>query len=124
VRTQVGELTTTMIRRDSDAPACARRVLLDSLPPGPRRDDAVLLTSELVTNVVRHAPDGVDEMTLGVTHTPVVAVSVTQGGGFPDGVRPSDSLGGMGLRIVDAVSSRWGFSSDGESLVMWFELAG
>lgn len=118
------ELMTTTIPRGPDAPSCARQVLLTSLPPGAQLDDALLLTSELVTNVVRHAPETVGQIDLGISADPVLTISVTQGGGFPDEMGPSGSLGGMGLRIVDAVSSRWGFSSDGDSLVMWFELAG
>ena len=124
MRAHLDELTTTTIPRGPDAPSSARQVLLASLPPGALLDDALLLTSELVTNVVRHAPEAVGQIDLGVSAAPVLTVSVTQGGGFPEDIGPSGSLGGMGLRIVDAVSSRWGFSSDGESLVMWFQLAG
>lgn len=116
------EEATTVIRRNADAPSRARSALLDILGTDSHSDDAILLTSELVTNVVRHAPHDVEEMSLGVSTDPVLTISVTQAGGFPKDLAPTETLGGMGLQIVDAVSSTWGFSTDGRTLVMWFQL--
>jgi anti-sigma regulatory factor (Ser/Thr protein kinase) len=86
--------------------------------------DAVLLTSELVTNAVRHADlQDADEIRLEVTTQPHVArvTVVDEGPGFdPDGVRTDRETGGWGLKLVDALSDRWGTQAAPHAV--WFEL--
>ena len=107
----------------------ARRFVRESVGPVPGGivDDAVLLTSELVTNAVRHA--GLDdrdaiEVTVSVD-TRVLRISVMdRGPGFdPDAVvrRRSDE-GGWGLDLVRRLSSRWGVDRRDVGTDVWFEI--
>ena len=95
--------------------------------PSEMREDAALLTSEVVTNSVRHAGrsagDGIGmELTLSNDH---LRVSVTDDGpGFePDLDAPprERAMGGFGLVLVDRISDRWGVIRDRPNIV-WFEL--
>ena len=90
--------------------------------------DAQLLTTELVTNAVRHAD--VDEggtLELSVVVTPAtVRVAVTDPGG-PTRPRLHDLdvsvPGGMGLYLVDRLSTRWGTErAKNGATEVWFEL--
>lgn len=88
------------------------------------RDDASLLVSELVTNVVRHVAD----------RTPMVLELRLTGISLRVGVvdtsadrpvvqdRPLRDGGGHGLVLVAAVSHRWGSEADGRGKRVWFEL--
>lgn len=87
---------------------------------------AQLLVTELVNNAVAHAgAGGRRHLTLHFAVAPErVRAEVRDGGpGLdPRNLPPrTDPMGGRGLAIVDACSSRWGAASDGVSCV-WFEL--
>ena len=90
--------------------------------------DAVLLTTELVSNSVRHAGLGADDL----IHVHVdrddgtVRVSVRDGGtwapadGTVGSIRPSPGAeSGWGLYLVDKLATRWGTHHGGG---FWFEL--
>jgi hypothetical protein len=84
-------------------------------------DDALLLTSEVVTNSVLHA-DG--PIWLGLAHTgPVLRVEVADHttGAVTMPESPSDA-GGRGLRMLDALADRWGTDPTPGGKVVWFEL--
>jgi anti-sigma regulatory factor (Ser/Thr protein kinase) len=90
-----------------------------------RSDDATLLVSELVTNAVKYGPED-GEIRLIVDRDDVrtrFTVHDPGAGPLPE-MRPADSLaregGGHGLRLVDAVSDRWGVERG--STRVWFEL--
>ena len=112
------------------AVADARRYVRDRLEGflGPRRlAEAELLTSELVTNAVRHArlKEG-DPICLDVdVDTDMVHVAVVDGGtGFDFGKlfeERGDHRGGWGLFLVDKVSDRWGIDATPPHSV-WFEI--
>jgi PAS domain S-box-containing protein len=89
-------------------------------------DDARLLTSELVTNAVRHGPTtDHGEVALRVYVRPdAVRVEVVDVGlGFvPPAPAPSEEIGGWGLVLVDRVAARWGVN-EGPPTTVWFELA-
>jgi anti-anti-sigma factor len=109
--------------------AAQARHALDGIPtglPAGRARDVRLLVSELVTNAVRHANLGADDVIRLVVLLADHALRVEvhdPGGGFepdvpePDPGRPS----GWGLYLVAELSDRWGVDSDEETLV-WFEL--
>jgi anti-sigma regulatory factor (Ser/Thr protein kinase) len=93
---------------------------------------AVLLTSELVTNVVRHART---RLTLVVTFESSLRVEVHDGVAATEAFReiiaqppvdvPASSLGGRGLGLVRALSSRFGLDDEPgrwDGKVVWFEL--
>ena len=108
----------------SQAPGIARRSLADWLAPAVDAgeiDTARLLVSELVTNAVVH---GHGEITLRATldEDRLLVEVIDEGHGFERSVRQQDfaAIGGRGLAIVDAESSRWGIH-EGTTHV-WFEL--
>jgi anti-sigma regulatory factor (Ser/Thr protein kinase) len=107
----------------------ARAFVGGVLGPGhPRRDDAVLLVSELFGNSVRHSGSGLRAETVMVVVKAgdgVVWVEVTDhsGTGVPL-PRPAngDAEGGRGLGLVAALAARWGWWRCGGRTVTWFEL--
>jgi anti-sigma regulatory factor (Ser/Thr protein kinase) len=107
----------------------ARRFVKEAVAPtAPMRvlDDAMLLTSELVTNAVRHAGHTSDdpiELTVSVDDD-VVRVSVRdRGPGFdPSEVPVRSEEGGWGLNLVRRLSSRWGVTPADDGTDVWFEI--
>jgi anti-sigma regulatory factor (Ser/Thr protein kinase) len=89
-------------------------------------DDLLLVTSELVTNAVRHG-DGEVEVRVEVGPA-TVRIEVVDDGDVvvpePPAVIPVDGPGGWGLHLVRAVSQAWGSGLDahGRTLV-WAEVA-
>ena len=83
-----------------------------------------LLTTELVSNAVRHG--GADEDDVVVLHIALapecLRVEVCdRGDGFEPGTPTPYGEGGYGLVLVSEVSSRWGVSRD-DGNCAWFEL--
>jgi serine/threonine-protein kinase RsbW len=107
----------------------ARAFVGGVLGPGyPRRDDAVLLVSELFGNSVQHSGSGLPGETVMVVVTAgdgVLRVEVTDHGG-PGVPLPhlagGDAEGGRGLELVAALAARWGWWRCGGRTVTWFEL--
>lgn len=112
-----------------EARAFTRRVLDAAAIPPDALEQATLMVSELVTNVVLHAASVV---CLRVRTGPVTRIEVEdEGGPLPEQVvaaaasaMASASLepGGLGLAIVDALATRWGTDDAGRGKVVWFEL--
>jgi anti-sigma regulatory factor (Ser/Thr protein kinase) len=110
--------------------AAARDFLARLLAGQPGAGTTVLLASELVANSVLHSASGRDggTVTLTVLHALPggLRIEVTDDGGpaVPLVRDPADlAPGGRGLRLVDALSARWGFYRAGPSTVTWFETA-
>jgi anti-sigma regulatory factor (Ser/Thr protein kinase) len=88
-------------------------------------DAAVLCLSELVTNAIIHTRPSCDVRIL--LHDRVLTVSVRDGGtsvGQP--ARPEDdplAVHGRGLRLVEALSARWGSDLDAVGMTVWCEFA-
>jgi anti-sigma regulatory factor (Ser/Thr protein kinase) len=80
--------------------------------------DLQLLTSELVTNAVRHAGT---PMELTVTVSDCVTVMVHDIGEGEPQITAKD-VGGWGLRFVDTLSSRWGVLPAEPGKIVWFDL--
>ena len=85
---------------------------------GEYADDAEIITSEFVTNAVRHAC-GNDNGTIGITLTRAgspAAVTIAVSDCSPHGpVRrdtPTGGEQGRGLQIVEALSAYWGWRRD------------
>lgn len=106
------------------APAQARVALLALTPAVVPRmvEDLRLLITELVTNSVRHGPGGTVRVTIKVKDRNTVFAEVTDNG--RDGVveirESAEDGGGVGLRILDRMSTRWGVYEG--STNVWFEL--
>jgi hypothetical protein len=105
--------------------AAARRVVaqvLEAWAVDAPRDDAVLLVSELVTNVVRHVA-GRAAMRLEIRLAePLLHVAVVDSSTVPPVPRIGTSSGGHGLELVAAVARRWGSEEHDGGKRIWFEL--
>jgi anti-sigma regulatory factor (Ser/Thr protein kinase) len=87
-------------------------------------DAATLLTSELVTNAVRHAGTGM-ELAVSRTDDRTVRIAVTDSAPSADlRVRASadDAEGGRGLFLVEQMATGWGSAVDDNAKTVWFEL--
>jgi anti-sigma regulatory factor (Ser/Thr protein kinase) len=89
-------------------------------------EDAILLTSELVTNAVRHAGHAAgDPIEVEITMDDrVIRVTVLDNGsGFdPDRPRERGEEGGLGFHLVRALSSTWGVERTAAGTGVWFEI--
>jgi anti-sigma regulatory factor (Ser/Thr protein kinase) len=86
-------------------------------------DDASLLTTELVSNAIRH---GTGTVTLQVeVDQDVVQVRVHDEAGELPEVKVTDatSLGGRGLFIVQCVADEWGADEANPGKTVWFRLS-
>jgi anti-sigma regulatory factor (Ser/Thr protein kinase) len=84
-----------------------------------------LLTSELVTNAVRHGASDPHESILLSARRIDSSIRVEvcdEGTGFESGPEPGDLLepGGNGLLLVDSLAERWG-RNGGKPNCVWFE---
>jgi anti-sigma regulatory factor (Ser/Thr protein kinase) len=120
----VTRLVEVELSRDLESPRAARRLIAERFGSrlGPDElEKATLLTSELVTNAVRH---GKGKITLraDLDDDRMLVEVIDEGGGLERAIRERDfeSVGGWGLRLVDSASSRWG-AHEGTTHV-WFEL--
>jgi anti-sigma regulatory factor (Ser/Thr protein kinase) len=87
-------------------------------------DAATLLTSELVTNGVRHAGTGM-ELVISRIDDRSVRVAVTdRAPGVDVRVRNSNdnAEGGRGLFLVEQIAAGWGSAVDDNAKTVWFEL--
>ncbi|MEO7070734.1 MAG: ATP-binding protein [Nostocoides sp.] len=92
-------------------------------------DEAEIVTSELVSNAIRHARPLADD-TVRVrwkVKGEAVEVEVTDGGGDTP-PRPAPRVlwaaSGRGLRIVRSVAHEWGVSDDRGNVTVWAALGG
>jgi anti-sigma regulatory factor (Ser/Thr protein kinase) len=129
-RTASGRCVTRIVG-GTDAPGRARKCLLTHLDhriSARRASDVALIVSELVTNSVVHAHVGpgqhlfLDTARVG-DHLRIAVVD--PGCELEPRMRPLDhgTPGGLGLRLVDQISSAWGVcrADDGATRV-WCEL--
>lgn len=84
--------------------------------------DAALLTSEVVTNAVRHAHT---DFWLRIESRPsIVRIEIINDAPELLLIKKDPSLdGGRGLRILDRLAQCWGVESRSAEKVVWFELA-
>jgi len=124
----VGATTTTndlvvALRPEPTAVGAARRLLVQEGLDADLNHTVSLLTSELVTNSVRHAglqPD--HRIVLAARLSPErVRVEVRDpGSGFDPEVR--HGAPGYGLRMLDVLASRWGVDRLDGGCRVWFEV--
>lgn len=128
VSVRSAELLRLRLRCDASAPALARRALAKLTAIEPVRDDALLIVSELASNAVMHSgclPE--EEFEVRAQLVPAgLRIAVTDHG--RSGTTPvrrqtnNPGPGGMGLRVVELLSRRWG-SERNSHVVVWAELA-
>jgi anti-sigma regulatory factor (Ser/Thr protein kinase) len=85
---------------------------------------AILLTSELVTNAIVHAGSSIELVVRA--HAAVVRVEVIDGDPRPPlrRVLEGDTNSGRGLNLVEALATVWGVDHvPGDGKRVWFEVA-
>jgi anti-sigma regulatory factor (Ser/Thr protein kinase) len=104
-------------------PSVARRALgawlRERTPAGENADDVTLVLSELVTNAVIHAKTDVRVIvTMGHTE---IAVAVYDDSHTPPALLApcKQRAGGYGLRVVEALSREWGWTTAGSGKQVW-----
>jgi anti-sigma regulatory factor (Ser/Thr protein kinase) len=112
---------TSTLPRGADSIRSAR-VLVDihgSRLTRARREDAILMVSELVTNALRH---GRGEITLRITPAADhLTVEVADEGDGEVAIAAAPGTGGgWGLRIVEELADTWG--TDSGSTRVWFRV--
>lgn len=85
-------------------------------------ETAQLLTTELVANAVIHARSAVTVTARLADDRLRVEVADTGGGALAMRHATLDEMGGRGLLLIEALSTAWGTSADGDGKLVWFEL--
>jgi anti-sigma regulatory factor (Ser/Thr protein kinase) len=97
-----------------------RRFVEDALPGAPSLDDVVLAASEFAANVIRHAQTS---FTVRLnTDEERVRLEVSDGSSIIPAVEDlSESY--RGLRMIEAISSRWGVEATESGKTVWAEFS-
>lgn len=121
----------TTYRIDPATPRAARHFVRAAIEDPASVASAELAVSELVTNVIRHAPD-TERVTVRVIGGAPVRLEVIEHGGAAAGRlsertaepswSPPDQIGGRGLGILAAISTDWGFEQRGDDVAAWCEI--
>ena len=107
------------------APRAARRFVAETLESwqlGHLADTATLIASELVTNALLHAQSPCQLTLLHADGCIRMEAADSGPGGAVRRFGEADALGGRGLVIVDALSTRWGSRRESGRYVVWCEL--
>lgn len=110
------------------APALARATLTAvAHPPREIAEDVILLTSEVVTNAIRHSGSApLDDVIIRVDpRVDAFHVEVLNPGPSFDPqvpASPSETGTGLGLFLVDRLASRWGVEREGRRTKVWFDV--
>ena len=87
--------------------------------------DAELLTSEVVSNAVKHADlDPSQKIVLRVATDECLRIEVADPGPPFEAAlrRRSSGTGGWGLFLIEAIATSWGVEPEGAGKKVWFEL--
>jgi DNA-binding NarL/FixJ family response regulator len=122
-----GAEATVDLPRSLASVAAARRFVKETVNEwklGQLLDDALLVTSELVTNAVTHA-DSSCRIRLSLTPARLRIDVLDNGSGTPEPLPFSQTEEhGRGLYMVDAITTAWGLEDvPGEGKLVWAELA-
>ena len=106
-------------------PSVARRTVERALKLwrfGDRMDDALIVTTELVENVVKHTGNG-GELQLSIRDGAVLIQVADSSSDLPE-VQAEDFRrpDGRGLRMVQVIADRWGSRPIAGGKVVWAEL--
>ena len=123
----IGEITLPGVRRSV---GCARSFVREAVLGRSRLDDPVLddmitVVSETVANAITHTASGLEGGEVSVVLSVgagVYRLEVADDGAAGERPHVKEEVGaetGRGMRIVEALSSRWGFRSDGHRTVVW-----
>jgi anti-sigma regulatory factor (Ser/Thr protein kinase) len=100
------------------------RQLLAAWDCDDEREVAILLTSELVSNAVRHAATRLALEVRADPEVDVLRIAVRdENGQLPVRREPEvGATGGRGIFLVDTLARRWGADVEDRGKVVWFEL--
>jgi anti-sigma regulatory factor (Ser/Thr protein kinase) len=118
----VPEATQIRLRPDDSCASTARQFVGEQLVrTGPEwRQNALLVTSELVTNAYRHG-EGVIEVRVKLVAGHLLIEVLDQGNPADVAIRPgTGEFGGWGLRIVEELATEWGVQ--GRNTHVWAKL--
>ncbi len=116
----------TTLPPNAASPAAGRRFVADVLWQRGFStdviDDAVLLTSEAVTNAVVHAGTPIDVVV--TVDAAMARIEVHDGHPGIPVVRTAapDAASGRGLRVIEALAEEWGVNHSGDGTCLWFEM--
>ena len=121
------ERDSCLLRPSFGAPAIARQFVVEKLRAWGVEEaypDVELLTSELVTNAIRHA-DGNVEISMDHVGADCVRIEVRDLSERLPVLRPLDTArdGGWGLHIVGRIATRWGLEQRPGEKTIWCEIA-
>src|SRR3954449_11159661 len=87
-------------------------------------DDAELLTSELVTNAIKHTGTLITLVAISLGGELIVNIRDDDGQSAPPAavLALPDAESGRGIYVVDEISCRWGTTWHGDGKSMWFRL--
>lgn len=122
-----GEVARISVPCDSLAPVAVRRRLAALPDLGWVLGDAMLVTTELVTNALRHSMcDEQDRLDVAVStesdHVRICVRDPGTSGGTARIVAENDWFGGLGLRIVEQLATHWGSHRGPDGYEVWAEL--
>ncbi|RCG17743.1 GAF domain-containing protein [Streptomyces diacarni] len=120
-------LALTVTQERADGVALARQEisgLLHDWSDADRVDSAVLLTTELIGNVMVHT-DAPASVHADLTSHHSLYVGVTDGGDdMPHQLSPGElAPGGRGLMLLDALAAQWGVRPEAEGKTVWFVIS-
>ncbi|MFF8095563.1 SpoIIE family protein phosphatase [Streptomyces sp. NPDC016675] len=129
LRTPLRRTMLTVAQAEPERIATARQHLRDLLhdwPSEEQRDAAVLLLSEMLTNVLVHT-DADALLVAEVTGAPGerrIRVEVTDSGDdLPHKRRPGEmASSGRGLMLIELLADEWGVAPRGEGKSIWYEV--
>jgi PAS domain S-box-containing protein len=125
-RLEPGELALTGGPEAVSLARAAVRARLEGEIPDERLGDVLLMTSELVTNAIRHGgADGPDDrIRIRLLRRGRRArVEICDGGpGFAASPPAPPAEGGMGLELVDRLADTWGTDRRDGTTLVWFEV--
>jgi len=117
-------MTRLELRAEPSAARRTRSWLREQVPvlSAQARQTLELLTTELVTNAVRHGGEPIEVRLRRAAD--VLRVSVSDGGpGIPKVQHvPPTATGGRGVALVDTLAHRWGSEAAGTGKTVWFEV--
>jgi serine/threonine-protein kinase RsbW len=114
------------VRCDELAPAAVRDSMTSLSDLGWVLGDAMLVASELVTNAVRHSRCTEEEfLRVLITRDGRLRIAVLDPGRSGRKAEIAErpvELGGLGLKVVEALATEWGAERHGEGYTVWAEL--
>jgi anti-sigma regulatory factor (Ser/Thr protein kinase) len=107
----------------------ARQFVVQAIGAGhAQADTAALLTSELVTNALKHSrsglPGGTVELIVAAKAASLLISVIDNGSdlGPPQAGNSPGEESGNGLLLVESLAEDWGFASETGRTVVWFRL--